>query len=330
MKRRNFLKASTLAGLGFSAVPAQSANNSKSKNKSQHIFSLTQNKAVIHSNSVVKSSRIFHITDTHLSLNDERGIPFQEFSKRMGNAYKSNIHFETGEQVTTLQSFERTLQRAKEQKADFLALTGDIFSFPSEAAIEWVLGKLQETGIPYGYIAGNHDWHYEGMKGSSNELRETWTEKRLRPLYQNNDPLFASYELNGIQLVFIDDSAYEILPQQLRFLQEQIKSKKPFLLFMHIPLYIPGRSMGYGCGHPDWGEKSDKNYEVERREIWRKEGHTKTTFAFYDEVFNAENLLGIFAGHTHQLAVDVKNNIPQLVSAYNAAGNYTSIDIKPL
>lgn len=329
MKRRNFLKATTLASFGFTFPQILSANNQKSTKEIRNTFSLTGNKASISVNSTLKSSRIFHITDTHLSLDDKRGDAFIEFSKRMAGAYKSNTHFETGEKVTTSQSFEQTLQRAKDEKADFLALTGDIFSFPSEAAIEWVLEKLEETGIPYGYIAGNHDWHYEGMEGSSNELRKTWTEKRLKPLYQKNNPLFASYEVNGLQVVFIDNSTYEIKPEQLVFLKETIKSDKPFLLFMHIPLYIPGRSMGYGCANPKWGAKSDKNYEIERREQWRKSGHTETTFNFHKEVFNAPNLLGIFAGHTHRPAIDIKNNIPQVVSGHNASGYFTSIEINP-
>ena len=48
-------------------------------------------------------------------------------------------------------------------RADVITLVGGIFSFPSELAIEWVLSKLKDTNIPYIYIAGNHDWHYEGM-----------------------------------------------------------------------------------------------------------------------------------------------------------------------
>lgn len=329
MKRRNFLKATTLASFGFTFPQVLSANNQKSTKEIRNTFSLTGNKASISVNSTVKSSRIFHITDTHLSLDDKRGDAFIEFSKRMAGAYKSNTHFETGEKVTTSQSFEQTLQRAKDEKADFLALTGDIFSFPSEAAIEWGLKKLEDTGIPYGYIAGNHDWHYEGMEGSSNELRKTWTEKRLKPLYQKNNPLFASYEVNGLQVVFIDNSTYEIEPEQLIFLKEKIKNDKPFLLFMHIPLYIPGRSMGYGCANPEWRAKSDRNYEIERREQWRKNGHTGTTFNFHKEVFNAPNLLGIFAGHTHRPAIDIKNNIPQVVSGHTATGYFTSIEINP-
>ena len=59
---------------------------------------------------------------------------------------------------------------AKKEEADLIALVGDIFSFPSELAIEWVISKLKEIDIPYVYVSGNHDWHYEGMKGSLDSL----------------------------------------------------------------------------------------------------------------------------------------------------------------
>ena len=59
-------------------------------------------------------------------------------------------------------AFEEAITYAKESKVDIITLLGDIFSFPSELAIEWVLSKLKAIDIPYIYIAGNHDWHYEG------------------------------------------------------------------------------------------------------------------------------------------------------------------------
>ena len=326
MKRRNFISASAISALGLPFF-SFTENKSKPVTKIRDIFSMTNNKATLYTKAKVTPTRIFHITDTHLALDDERGIPFKKYSQRMGNAYKVNKQFETSEDITYVQSFEQTLERAKEQKADFLALTGDIFSFPSEAAIEWAHEKLKATGIPFGYIAGNHDWHYEGMSGSSAELRETWTNKRLKALYQGNNPLFASYDLNGIRMVFIDNSTYEVLPEQLNYFSQQTECGRPLLLFMHIPLYIPGHSMGYGCANPEWGEETDKNYEIERREKWRKGGHTKTTFNFYDEVFNASNLLAIFAGHTHRPAIDLKNNIPQIVSGHNATGYFTTINV---
>lgn len=328
MKRRDFISASALTGLGLTVnAPASNVNQDQPKNY-RGTFSSNDNRAAMYTRAPVEPTRVFHITDTHLSLDDERGEPYQEFSARMAAAYNSNSHFQSGEQYSAEESLELTLETAKREKVDFIALTGDIFSFPSEAAVEWLRRKLDETEIPFAYVAGNHDWHYEGMKGSSRELRETWTTKRLTPMYQGNHPLYAAYDLNGIRFVCIDNSTYEILPEQLEFFKTQTETALPLLLLMHIPIYMPGRSMGFGCGHPDWGEKTDRNYRIERREKWRKEGHTKITMDFCRDVFDAPNLLAVLAGHTHRQSLDIKNGIPQVVSRDNACGYYADVNIE--
>ncbi len=330
MKRRDFISASAAASLGLMG------NASASQTKQDHLkdyrgtFSTNDNQVAVYTRAQVKPTRIFHITDTHLSRDDERGEAYQEFSARMAAAYTSNAHFQSGESYSAEESFELTLETVQKEKADFIALTGDIFSFPSEAAVEWARQKLDATGIPFAYVAGNHDWHYEGMTGSSHELRDTWTTKRLMPMYQGNHPLYAAYDLNGIRFVCIDNSTYEILPEQLEFFRTQSDQALPLLLLMHIPIYMPGRSMGHGCGHPDWGEERDRNYRVERREKWRKGGHAKTTMDFCCEVFETPNLLAVLAGHTHRQSLDIKNGIPQVVSQYNAGGYYADIHIEAL
>ena len=330
MKRRNFIGVSALASLGMAAnAPASEGDQGKVTNL-RGTFSTNDNRAAIVTSASVKPTKVFHITDTHLSMDDARGAPYQEYSKRMASAYKSNSHFQTGEHYSAEESFELTLEVAKKERVDFLAFTGDTFSFPSETAVEWVQQKLAETEIPYAYIAGNHDWHYEGMQGSSQELRDTWTVKHLTPMYQGNHPLYAAYDFNGIRFVCIDDSTYEILPEQLEFFRAQVKSGLPLLLLMHIPIYMPGRTLGFGCGHPKWGAKTDRNYEVERREKWRKEGHTKVTMDFCEEAFNAPNLLAVLAGHTHQQSLDIKNGIPQVVSGHNACGYYAKVKVETI
>ena len=331
MNRRHVMISSGLVGLGFTFGSFAWGGPERQKKKNiRGSFSTNKNQVYIYTNAQVKPTRIFHITDTHLSIDDERGVKYLDFSTRMANAYKNNSHFQTGENYSTKESFEQTLELAIQQEVDFVALTGDIFSFPSEAAVEWALQKLNDTGIPFAYVAGNHDWHYEGMKGSSQQLRKTWSEKHLKPMYQGNKPLYAAYDLNGVRFVCIDNSTYEILPEQLAFFRVQTQNDIPLILLMHIPLYMPGRSMGFGCANPNWGETSDKNFRIERREKWREGGHTKVTMDFYEEVFNAPNLLTVLAGHTHRHTIDIKNGIPQIVSAHNATGYYLDLHIETL
>lgn len=292
-------------------------------------FGVDGNRVCLFSPAVSEPLKVMVAADTHLFLDDVRGEPFQNFSDRMAAAYNRTKHFQTGAPTNPQQSFERTLGLARKNGVDLLALVGDIFSFPSESAVEWAMGQLTASGIRYGYIAGNHDWHYEGMDGSGATLRAEWTAKRLQPLYQGNEPLMASYDVKGVRFVMIDDSTYEILPEQLAFFRDQVASGKPLVLLMHIPLYAPGRPVGFGCGHPEWGAKTDKNWLIERRPKWPESGHSETTLAFRDEVFRAPNLLGVFAGHTHALSLDCIGGIPQAVTEANATGAYLNVEIFP-
>lgn len=322
MKRRNFIQ-STVAFTGAALSGNLQAGTSFEK---QSRFSLDQNKVKIYSKSFTSPAKVLMVSDTHLWMDDQRGAPFVQYSGRMAKAYNQTIHFQTGQPTTPNESFEKMIALGKSSNVDLLALPGDLFSFPSEAAIDWVTSQLKESGLPYQYAAGNHDWHYEGMAGSLVDLRKQWTESRLKPLYQGGHPLMTVKEINGIRFVTLDNSIYEILPEQLSFFREQVKTGKPLVLFVHIPLYAPGRPMGFGCGHPQWGWDADRSFTLERRPRWPKSGHTATTMDFHREVFAAENLLGIFAGHTHKQSLDVVNGIPQFVTAANAMGGFLEIE----
>ena len=219
---------------------------------------------------------------------------------------------------------------AKEVNADVITLIGDIFSFPSEAAIEWVQSKLKKTGIPYIYTAGNHDWHYEGMEGTMESLRDTWIEKRLLPLYQGNHPLMAAYDVKGVRFLAIDNSTYQINEEQLVFFKEQVASGIPLVLLVHIPMYAPGKKISFGCGNPNWGAATDLGFKVERRPQWPESGHTQTTLNFHKEVFKAPNLVGIFAGHIHRNSIEMIKGKPQIVTEDNASGGYLDIDFLPM
>lgn len=102
------------------------------------------------------------------------------------------------------------------------------------------------------------------------------------------------------------------------------------LLMMHIPLYAPGRTLGYGCGHPEYNAQNDRNFEIERRERWPENGHSSTTMEFHKAVFNTSNLLGVFAGHIHRQTIDWAMGIPQFLTSPNASGGYLDVDFLPM
>jgi predicted phosphodiesterase len=340
MNRRGFLRSLSVSATAGVALGAQAAAYPEGAvdrpvprfpgAQPRGTFALEGQNARFYSPLISRPLRVLMLADTHLFLDDVRGIPFRSFSGRMAGAYNRPLHFLTGQATHPQECFEASLRQAQQIKADLVAIVGDLFSFPSEAAIEWVLDRLRLAGLPYVYVAGNHDWHYEGMEGSIESLRATWIQKRLLPLYQGRDPMASSVEVQGVRFVSIDNSDYQITPAQLRFWRAEVRRGQPMVLFVHIPLYAPGRSVGFGCGHPDWGASSDKGYELERRPRWPEGGHSRATLAFHREVFSAKTLLGVCAGHVHKPALDVIQGVPQLVTHANAFGAHLDLQFQPL
>ncbi len=287
----------------------------------------------IFSEDVKEPVKIFVISDTHLWFSDSREDPYRQYSQRMAGAYHDNRHFQTGEPTTCRESFLRTLDLAKKSGADAIALIGDIFSFPSEAAIDFVVSRLDSLGIPYYYTFGNHDWHYEGMPGTEIDLRAEWAQRRFKPLFRDYNPLIYSVDVKGLRLIMLDTSVYEILPEQLDIFRQEMKTKQPSLLMCHVPFYAPGYGPSFGVGHPDWNASSDRNWKIEQRPRWPEEGHKPETFALWKEVLKAHRkhtLLASFSGHVHHYTTSVVGPWVQFIMAPNLAGGYFEVTVEPL
>ena len=189
------------------------------------------------------SLKIMQITDSHLSIEDENESDLMKYGERMHKAYMNpHKHFSKDTSETTFQFFDDLLLKAKNKNVELLILTGDIVNFPSVVSVQYVFERLTKTGIRWLYIAGNHDWHYEGMDGVLDSLRSTWIENSLLPLYDGLNPLFYSVIINGINFVGIDNSTGQVKNEQVEFLKDQLKHHEPIILISHIPynLNIPG------------------------------------------------------------------------------------------
>lgn len=268
------------------------------------ICSNEQNVQLFHPH-VKTPCRLFLLGDYHCTLDDERGKPFQKYSARMAQYGNKDMDL-----------LEEQIRKAQEAGAHGILLLGDMISFPTEAGVERLGSIMKESSVPIFFTAGNHDWHYEGTSGSDMEQRSEWIRKRLISLYQGLDPLNYAVEINGIRILMIDNSVYEILPEQLSFLEQELSDGKNTIVACHIPFHLPGLDRGvtsYGCGHPLWGADSDPYFEIEQRERWSEKGLSQTCFEFCRKVLTAENVLGIVAGHTHRYMLDTFHNRFQLV-----------------
>ena len=262
-----------------------------------------------------KNFKVMFLADIHFTIEDERGKDFYSFTQRMGGSAVEPENY--GKSNGREQALLGSLKEAKKAGCELVILGGDIINFPSLASVELLEQIMKESGLKWIYTAGNHDWHYEGEQGDAAALRDKWEQSNLKKLYQGQHPLYSSTVLYGINFVLIDNSTNEVTEEQLDFMQEQIEKGLPIVLSMHIPLYLPGHNIDYGCGNSQWNKKNDSYYEIEKRFPWPEEGHTQVTYAFRDLIFHCPLILGVYAGHTHEEAWDVSNNVFQYVAGAN-------------
>lgn len=319
-----------LVALTLAILPQLLSGLQRAKPGPEVIYSSTGPNINIYSSAVSDTVRLMVFADTHLWMSDEREEPYREYSARMAGAYHSVKHFQTGAPTTPEESFLATIRLAQQRGVDAIAMLGDIVSYPSERGVEWIGEVLDTVAIPCYYTSGNHDWHYEGMEGSSESLREKWRGERLMSLFGDNDPDAYTVDVKGVRLLLVDDSNYKITPEQRDAVAAEVKSGKPFILMHHIPFYAPSRSVSFGIGHPDWSAATDKNYKIERREQWPAEGHTEVDYDFYDLATTAPNLLASIAGHVHSYGVDIIHGRPHYTVGANAQGAYYIVNIMPL
>lgn len=288
----------------------------------------------IYSAAVTDTIQLMAISDTHLYMSDEREDPYRENSARMAAAYNMTRHFKTGEPTNPAEGFDYALSIARKSGVDAIVHLGDLVSYPTEYGIEYAFEKLEATGLPWYYIPGNHDWHYEGMEGTEAELRDEWVGKRLAPLLKGHDPLGYTVDIKGVRLIMLSDGINEILPGQVSFIKDATRDAVPSILLAHIPFYSPGRqARSFTIGNPEWGSAIDVNHVCERRPRWPEEGHGQADYDLYDAVLEASasnNLLAAVFGHVHHFSNTLLGTLPMITIKDNASAGYSLITIMPL
>lgn len=257
--------------------------------------------------------RVAFAGDTHLGLRDARDDEHADFYARMAQ-YASK-----GE------ALEKTLKKCAERKTDLVALLGDTLSFPTLANAEFAERTMKASGLEWIYTAGNHDWHFEGDGGSDMEQRERWTKKRLMGLYPAGaNPLAHSRVVKGLRVVAIDNSTYEMLPEQTEFWRAEAAKGEPVVLMMHIPLWTEGWGV-FTCGSPEWGAARDEYWKIERRQRWAERA-SAATMEFRRAVLETPNLAGVFTGHYHSTMVAVEGGKLMASVESNGRGKYLEVD----
>lgn len=321
VSRREVLGMAAVGAVGLAAGGcATYAEESRkpSGGGSGPLFGYDRNGTCVRHPLVKDAVRFTVVTDSHFAMIDGRDEAWKDHAKRMAQW--------PGKE----KDLDAAFAAAKKHGAEMVALTGDMISFPSLANVAFMERRMKESAIDCRYIAGNHDWHFEGVPGTDNEQRAKWIRDRLLPLYRGEDPMGYSVVLKGLRCVFIDDSTYHILPEQLAFMRRELATGEPVCLFMHIPLYLtanPRRNVGV-LAHPEWGAATDGIWQIERRMRWPEAGPTAETRAFRRLVLSAPNMVAVFAGHEHVLQIGQEGGVPQFVVPSANGGAYMNVTIE--
>lgn len=158
----------------------------------------------------------------------------------MAAAYNQTQHFQTGQPTNPMQAFEETLRYAVEQRADLLILAGISSATHQKRHLSGCRASSRKpqfhSFISPGTMTGTMKACPEARRSCERPDR-----KRLKPLYQGANPLMSYRDVNGIRFIALDNSTYEIQPEQVEFYKKHVQFDGPVLLVTHIPFYVPGR-----------------------------------------------------------------------------------------
>ena len=235
-----------------------------------------------------QSVTLMHITDSHLHLADERDPEALEFIKSK-KAKRPEVH----------EHFIEALTRSNESGVDATILTGDITNFPSWAAIDTIANGVARLSAPYLYTLGNHDWHFPFLDWNDATRDEYYP--RFAGLI-DGDPQCQVKEIDGVKLIALDNSNYQVSIDQVRFLKYHLATGAPCLLFIHIPIFV--RSLLLPVL-----ERWKTPIMMAATEGWTEEMRAakpaflpnETTLEFHRFLINgaSENIAAIFCGHVH-------------------------------
>ena len=273
-----------------------------------------------------QGTTLMHLTDCHFVEWDERDPEARESAEQ----YQLRFQELTPGKVLARQRFRETLELTPQLGVEGLVLTGDIIHLPTLASLDALEQEIDALNMPHLYALGNHDWYFPYLEW--NEATRASFYPRFHRL-MDNDPACQVRELNGLLLVGLDNSNYQVSPAQVEVLRAQLQTGRPCLLFMHMPLWIPSLI-------PDVMERweapivmaAQEGWTEETRARWQVRDNDPATQACYELLTEgeADNLAGIFCGHVHFAHADAfREGRFQYVTREGFAGGYRVIRIEP-
>lgn len=252
--------------------------------------------------------RLLHISDTHLTLADER-------DDKRKNDLAAGRH-------PAFANAEKYLAEACEmaKKGDMpIVHTGDLIDFVSEANLDAAKKFMDENNVFF--TVGNHEFSLYVGEAFEDEAYRNQSLAHVQESFP--DPLrFCVRKINGVKLIGIDDGYYRFDKEQFDALKKEVSEGLPIILFLHNPLHEPGlyeESMKKNpCAYlTSTPEELMKGYDEYR---YRQQKADEITLEVTRYIESCPLIKAIFAGHLHwDYDGIVADRIPQYVTGIGTA-----------
>ena len=263
-----------------------------------------------------KPFSFLHMTDTHFTETDNSDSPV-----RVEFAAERRVQIFPKARENALFAEQYVL----ESKLP-LFHTGDIIDFFTPANFRFAKNFAEKTNLTL--IAGNHEIHTcPNNVFCEDDFTIDLAHREERLDYAqgwfSNDIRYFCREINGVYLVGINNSDYQISDSNFSRLKELSELGKPIILFMHIPLYsteIYKQANNAMLSIPD--EIVDKFSEFQQFEQ-RANATTKKTVEF---IKNTSIFKFVVCGHLHfDFETEDKDDIKQILTGINTLREITVI-----
>lgn len=259
--------------------------------------------------------KLLHISDSHLCLADER-----DTQRKIDLAAARSLAFE-GNTNHCLYYLDEAIEYAQ-KNCDLLVHTGDLMDFVSHKNLEIARERFIKENVFM--AAGNHEYSKYVGEATEDHAYKMSSYPSVQAAF-GNDLLFASREINGLNLVAVDNTYYQFNSLQLALLEKEIEKGMPILMLVHNPFYteelydtmmnIRKQPCPYVVGCPEEKLSSCSQHRFKQQRA------TKETWAFIQFMKNQPLVKGVLAGHLHFNYQDtLDNGVPQYVVGLGCQG----------
>ncbi len=258
---------------------------------------------------------LLHVSDIHIARADESESPER---RALAEKRRTRTFPFSPEAVEFIKEYVK--------KTGYpIVNTGDLLDFITPEALRIAKELIEETDMML--AAGNHEFlHCYKNRFHYDDLPEAYA-TRVDNLVAVGDALgldirFSCREINGVNLVCIDDTNYCIDEETFEKLKEVEARGKPILLFMHIPMYSEylGNGAKYSTAAPAKYLENSTPMEVFERTTDAK------TYEFCDYIRKSPLIRCILSGHIHyNVEILGKDEQDQIVTGLDTLREITVI-----